>query len=300
MQADLLTKVILPISLFLIMYGIGVSLRLSNFKETFKRPKALAVGLIGQMVLLPVLAFIISIAFQLSPEIAVGMMIIALAPGGATSNMFTYLSRGDVSLSISLTAFISLITPFTIPLFIALSVNYFIGENTAIELPIVKTVMQLLVITIIPVSLGMFTLSRWPVFAEKIEVVLKWFSIFFLLLIIVLIVLKNQANMASFFAQAGAATLVLNLAALVIGYRLANLAKLSHPQSVTVGFEVGIQNGTLALVVAGTLIGNEVMMIPAVTYSLLMFFSGAGFGWWVSKRKPIKAKVQDTRLSDSA
>jgi BASS family bile acid:Na+ symporter len=289
MQADILTKVILPLSLFLIMFGIGLSLKVANFKAIFERPKALAVGIIGQMVLLPILALIISVALQLPPEIAVGLMIIALAPGGATSNMFTYLARGDVSLSISLTAFISLITPFTIPFFTILSMNYFMGEHVAIELPIIKTTVQLLVITIIPVSLGMFTLFRWPAFAGKIEVALKWFSIIFLLLIIVLIVLKNQANMVSFFVQAGAATLILNLTALAVGYQLANLAKLSHPQSVTIGFEVGIQNGTLALVVAGTLIGNEVMMIPAVTYSLIMFFSGAGFGWWLTKRKSVKA-----------
>ncbi len=284
MQADLLTKVILPLSLFLIMFGIGISLRIADFKGVIQSPKALAIGLGGQMVLLPVVAAILAIAFQLPPEIAVGLIIIALAPSGATSNMFTYLYRGDVSLSISLTALVSLITPFTIPLVAAFSMTYFMGSDSAFELPIIKTIMQLLVITVIPVALGMLTLSRWPVVAKKIEKVLKWFSIFFLFLIIVLIVLKNIDSMASFFAQAGLATLTLNLVVLTLGYTLAKRAKLSHAQSVTIGFEVGIQNGTMALVVAGTLIGNEVMMIPAVTYSLMMFFSGAAFGWWVNRR----------------
>lgn len=284
MQADLLTQVILPVSLFLIMFGIGISLKPSDFTAIFKKPKALAVGLLGQMVLLPIIAFSIALLFQLPPEIAVGLIIIALAPGGATSNMFTYLSRGDVSLSISLTAFVGLITPFTIPIFVALSMNHFMGENAAIELPIIKTIIQLLIITVIPVILGMFTLFRWPVAAKKMEVWLKWFSIFFLLLIIALIVLKNADNMANFFAQAGIATLTLNLVVLSLGYFIAQYTKLSLPQSITIGFEVGIQNGTLALVVAGTLIGNEVMMIPAVTYSLIMFFSGAAFGWWINKK----------------
>ena len=284
MQADLLTKIILPAALFLIMFGIGLSLRVLDFKNIAKSPKVVAIGLCAQMLLLPMIAFIIAITFRLPPEIAIGLMIIALAPGGATSNMFTYLSKGDVSLSITLTALVSLLTPFSIPILVDLSMNYFMGGNAAFSLPIVKTVVQLLVITVIPVVLGMFVLSRWENVAKRIEPVFKWFSILFLIFIIVLIVLKNSANMTSFFAQAGLATLVLNLIALTLGYQLAKLIKLSHPQSITIGFEVGIQNGTLALVVAGTLIGNNVMMIPAVTYSLIMFFSGGLFGWLMNKQ----------------
>jgi len=284
-QADLLTKVILPFSLFLIMFGIGLSLRFSDFRAVIKDPKAIAIGLLGQMVLLPVVAFGIAVAFQLPPEIAVGLIIIALAPGGATSNMFTYLFRGDVSLSISLTAIVSLITPFTIPLVVAFSMAHFMGNGMAFELPLLKTIVQLLIITVIPVALGMFILSRWPAMAGKIEKVLKWFSIFFLLLIIALIIMKNASNMVSFFAQAGLATLVLNLLVLTLGYQMAKWGKLSRSQSICIGFEVGIQNGTLALVVAGTLIGNEVMMIPAVTYSILMFVTGAAFGWWLDRSK---------------
>jgi BASS family bile acid:Na+ symporter len=267
------------------MFGIGLSLRLSDFKAVAKDPKAVAIGLLGQMVLLPLVAFGIATAFQLPPEIAVGLIIIALAPGGATSNMFTYLFRGDVSLSISLTAVVSLITPFTIPLITAFSMTHFMGNGMAFELPLLKTIAQLLIITVIPVALGMFMLFRWPAMAGKIENALKWFSIFFLFLIIALIIAKNASNMVSFFAQAGLATLVLNLLVLTLGYLLANLGRLSHRQSICIGFEVGIQNGTLALVVAGTLIGNEVMMIPAVTYSILMFVTGAAFGWWVGRSK---------------
>ncbi len=291
MQADLLTKVILPLSLFVIMFGIGISLRLADFKTVLRSPKAIAVGLGGQLILLPLIAYAIARALQLPPEIAVGLIIIALAPGGATSNMFTYLAKGDVSLSISLTALVSLITPLTIPLIAALSISHFLGQNTTFELPIIKTIIQLFVITIFPVALGMLTLSRWPTTAKKLERILKWFSIFFLLLIIALIVLKNAAQMGGFFAQAGVATLILNVTVLSLGYQLAKWAKLSHPQSVTIGFEVGIQNGTLALLVAGTLIGNETMMIPAVTYSLIMFLSGGAFGWWMNRGARLKADL---------
>jgi len=284
MQADLLTKVILPISLFCIMFGMGLSLRPLDFKKIVTSPKVVAIGIFAQMFLLPLIALIIAIAFKLPPEIAVGLIIIALAPGGATSNMFTYLYKGDVSLSITLTAIVSLIAPFSIPVLAGLSMDYFMGSNTAFNLPIVKTIIQLLVITVIPVVLGMCVLSRWENLAKKIEPIFKWLSVLFLMLIIILIVLKNIANMTSYFSQAGLATLVLNLAALILGYQISKLAKLSHPQAVTIGFEVGIQNGTLALVVAGTLIGNNVMMIPTVTYSLIMFLSGGLFGWWMNKR----------------
>ena len=283
MQADLLTKVILPAALFLIMFGIGLSLRPIDFKNIVKSPKVIAIGLCAQMLLLPLIALGLALVLALPAEIAVGLIIIALAPGGATSNMFSYLCKGDVSLSITLTALASVITPFTIPILADASMNYFMGSNVAFSLPIAKTIMQLFVITVIPVVLGMLVLAYWENFARKIEPVFKWLSILFLLLIIILIVMKNASNMASFFAQAGLAALLLNLIALLAGYRLAKLTQLSQPQSITIGFEVGIQNGTLALVVAGTLIGNNVMMIPAVTYSLIMFFSGGLFGWLMNR-----------------
>jgi BASS family bile acid:Na+ symporter len=290
MTPDLLTKVILPAALFLIMFGMGLSLKLADFQNVAKSPKAISIGLIGQLLLLPLLAFMIAIVLQLPPEIAVGLMIIALAPGGATSNMFTYLSKGDVSLSISLTAVVSVITPFTIPIIAAFSMAFFMGDSSAFNIPVIKTIIQLLAITLVPVALGMFVLTRWPNFAARLEAFFKWFSIIFLILIIVLIVLKNKDSVLHFFAQAGLATLILNISALIIGYIMAKKAQLSHAQSVSIGFEVGIQNGTLALLVAGTLIGNEVMMIPAVTYSLIMFFSGAAFGIWIKKQRNISVK----------
>lgn len=286
MSPDILTKIILPVALFLIMFGMGLSLKIADFRNVLSSPKAVGIGLFGQLLILPVIAFLIAIAMELPPEIAVGLIIIALAPGGATSNMFTYLFKGDVSLSISLTAVVSVITPFTIPLIAAASMIFFMDSSTEFSLPIVQTIIQLLVITLLPVATGMFFLSRWPDFAGRAEKVLKWVSIFFLFFIIVLIVLKNKDEMFGFFVQAGMATLLLNAMVLASGYQLAKLANLNQAQSISIGFEVGIQNGTLALLVAGTLIGNEIMMIPAVTYSLLMFVSGLLFGLFIKKGSP--------------
>ncbi|MBF6057166.1 MULTISPECIES: bile acid:sodium symporter family protein [Thiomicrorhabdus] len=284
MSADLLTQVILPGALFLIMFGMGLSLRPQNFYQVAAAPKAVGIGLAAQLLLLPILAFILANLLQLSPEIAVGLMIIALAPSGATSNLFTFLSKGDVSLSISLTAVISIITPFTIPFVVALAMQYFMGTQSEFTLPIGKTILQLLVITVIPVALGMLIHAYKPKWAQAMQGFFKWFSVAFLALIILLIILKNAANMGSFFAQAGLATLLLNVIALLLGYQIARWSKLDKAQSTTIGFEVGLQNGTLALVVAGTLIGNTQMMIPAVTYSILMFITGALFARWISRR----------------
>jgi len=284
MQADLLTSVILPASLFLIMFGMGLSLKMADFSRVLQAPKVAAVGLSAQLILLPLVAFAIAIVLSLPPELAIGLMIIALAPGGVTSNVFTYFAKGDVALSISLTAVVSLITPFTLPLVTLAAMGVFMESGDAFALPLVETIKQLLVITVVPVALGMLVLKQFPQFANKLEKVLSVFAIVFLLLIIMLILLKNKDNVADFFVQAGVATFMLNALVLLSGYLIAKKLGLAQPQATAIGFEVGIQNGTLALLVAGTIIGNETMMIPAVTYSVLMFFTGAAFAYWMRKK----------------
>lgn len=278
MQADFLTTIVLPTSLFIIMFGMGLSLRIADFSRVLTQPKAAIMGVSAQMLGLPIIAFITALVFQLPPMLSVGLMIIAFAPGGATSNMFTHLAKGDTALSISLTAIVSLITPFTLPLFTLWAMEYFIGPAEAFNLPLLTTIIQLFVITVIPVVMGMLLLSKWERAANKIEPMIQMFSVVFLLLIILAIMFKNKAQMLDFFMQAGAATLTLNILALGLGYLLAKLYKLSEAQSISIAYEVGIQNGTLALLVSGTLIGNSTMMIPAVTYSVLMFISGFFFG----------------------
>ena len=278
MQADILTAVILPTSLFIIMLGLGLSLRTEDFTRVIKQPKAALIGLCAQVVALPFIALLVAVLFKLPPELAVGLMIISFAPGGATSNLFTNLAKGDVALSISLTAVTSLITPFTLPLFTVLAMNYFMGNGEVFELPVLKIIMQLVAISVLPVMIGMLVLSKWQNAARKADAVIRVFSIVFLFLIIAAIILDNKTQMADFFLATGLATLTLNILVLALGYGLALFFKLSRAQAVSIGYEVGLQNGTLALLVAGTLIGNSTMMIPAVTYSILMFFTGFLFG----------------------
>ncbi|MDE1461172.1 bile acid:sodium symporter family protein [Spartinivicinus poritis] len=284
MEVDFLTQVVLPLSLFLIMLGMGLSLTAADFTHVLKDPKAVAIGVVCQMIMLPVMGFVVAKVFSLSPELAVGLMILAFCPGGATSNMITYLSRGDVALSISLTAVVSLVTPFTIPLLTAFMMTMLMDQSQAFSIPIVKTILQLIVISIVPVAIGMIIHNKFPVFSARAEKPVKVFSVLILFIIIAGIVAKNWDNMAGFFVQTGAASLSLNILTLTLGYWTAKLCRLEKREAISIGIEVGIQNGTLALLVAGTLLGNTVMTIPAVTYSLLMFITGGVFGWLVNQR----------------
>lgn len=284
MQTDILTTVILPVSLFIIMFGMGLSLRITSFTDVFKKPKAAVLGISAQIFALPILAFLIAIVFKLPPELAVGLMIISFAPGGVVSNVFTNFAKGDVALSISLTAVVSFIAPVTLPLLTSFAMNYFMDSAGVFEFSLLNTTIQLLLITVIPVVIGMFILSKWEKLANTTEPVIKIFSVIILFLIIMAIILKNKAHMLDFFIQTGPATLTLNILVLSLGYFLAKYFKLSQSQSVSIGYEVGIQNGTLALLVAGTLIGNNTMMIPAVTYSITMFFTGFAFAFLLKKQ----------------
>ncbi len=283
MASDTLTQVILPLALFIIMLGMGLSLKLADFSHLLQQPKAVIIGVIAQLCLLPLLGFLVITVFGLSGELAVGLMILTLCPGGTTSNLLSYLAKGDVALSISLTGIISIVTPFTIPFFTSLFLDFFMNDDQAFKLPIVKTIMQLIVITLAPVLLGMWLHKKAPLFAKKIEKPMKLFSIVFLFIIIIGIMIKNKDDMADFFIATGAASFSLNIAALVAGFILAKCLGLTRPQATTICIEVGIQNGTVALLVAGTLLGNSIMTIPAVTYSLLMFITGGLFAYLQNK-----------------
>ena len=271
-------------AIFIIMFGMGLSLRITDFTYIFKHPKVILIGISAQIIALPLLALLIALLFNLAPELAVGLMIISFAPSGTTSNMFTNLAKGDVALSISLTAIVSLVTPFTIPLFTLLAMQYFLGSESIVEIPMLKIIIQLLFIIILPVIIGMFIFSKWQKTADKIEPFIRIFSVLFLFFIVLAIIVQNKTEMVKFFMQTGAATLTLNILVLGLGYSLAIFFKLSQKQAISIAYEVGIQNGALALIIAGTIIGNTTMMIPAVTYSLLMFITGFTF-YWILKKK---------------
>lgn len=271
---DKLSVIILAISLIIIMWGMGLSLILDDFKRVLKYPKAIAIGLTNQLILLPVIGFILASTFTLSPEIAVGVMILAACPGGPTSNLIAHLAKGDTALSVSLTALSSIISIITIPFVINYALVAFLQEGQIIQLDISKTILQIFVIVLIPVSLGMFIKNKSPKFADKMEKPVRIASAVVLGLVIVGIILKERANMTTYFEQAGIVALSLNVASMAIGFLSARLLNISKKQAISISIESGIQNGTMAIMIATTLLSNTAFAIAPAIYSILMFFTG--------------------------
>ncbi|MGD1855899.1 MAG: bile acid:sodium symporter family protein [Leptolyngbyaceae cyanobacterium] len=286
MESSFLTEVFLPLALFVIMLGMGLGLTIADFKRILVEPKAVILGLIAQLILLPFVGFVLISFFSLSPELAVGVMILAACPGGPTSNLMTYLAKGNVALSITLTAISSVVTVFTIPLVVNLAMRMFLGAEAALQLPFGTTVIKIAVITLIPVSLGMVLHNKAPRLAASVEPWVKWLSLFFLGLIIVGLLVKERANVAGFFVQAGGVTLALMVLAMALGYAIATLSDLDRPTATAITVEVGIQNGTLAIAIASapTFLNNPSLAIPAAIYSLLMFVVSGVFAWWSQRQ----------------
>ena len=292
METSLLTAVFLPLALFIIMLGMGLGLTLTDFQRIFVEPKGVALGLVAQLIMLPLVGFGLASVLPLTPELAVGVMILAACPGGPTSNLVTYLARGNVALSITLTALSSLVTVFTILLVVNWAMVQFMGAGTDLQLPFLTTVLQIAVITLIPVSLGMALHHYAPQFAATVEKWVKWLALVFLGLIIAALLIKERANVLAFFLQVGWVTLLLVVLTMALGYGLAQLARLDDRSATAITVEVGIQNGTLAIAIASapTFLNNATMAIPAAIYSLLMFAVGGAFAWWAQRRSPVKAQ----------
>jgi len=292
MESSFLTAIFLPLALFIIMLGMGLSLTLDDFKRILVEPKGVTVGLFAQLVMLPVIGYILAVIFPLSPELAVGVMILASCPGGATSNLICYLVKGNVALSVTMTAISSLITVFTIPFIINFSMETFMDEGVALKLPIIETIIQIAVITLIPISIGMALHKYLPKLAMTVEKSVKWLSLFFLAVIIVGLIVKEKENIGNFFLQVGAVTFILNILTMALGYGIATISQLDKPSVKSITVEVGIQNGTLAIAIASTptLLNMPTMAIPAAIYALIMFATSASLPWLFSYLAPLKIK----------
>ena len=266
--------ILLAVSLIIIMFGMGLSLVKEDFTQLFKHPKALLIGLANQLILLPIIAFILVTSMNVQPEIAIGVMILAACPGGPTSNLITHLAKGDTGLSVSLTVVNSLLTIFTIPFVIDFALSHFLNEGNMIQLDKLKTIAQIFVVVVIPISLGMLIKKNKPAFADKMSKPVKIASGLVLLMIIVALVLSKKEDIIPYLQQAGLATLALNLLTMLIGLLTAKLFKLNTAQSLTISIESGIQNGTMAIAIASGILMNENFAIAPAVYSLIMFFTG--------------------------
>lgn len=274
MEQSVFIDVALPLSLIIIMVGLGMSLSIPDFRRVVQFPRAALVGLGCQLLVLPLVGFGLAHLFGLPPIWAVGLMLIAACPGGPTSNLITFVSRGDTALSITLTALSSAATVVTIPLILAFSIGHFGVEAAAIRSPIGEIVLQIVAITAVPVSLGLLVRHFRPGLADRLRGTVRVASaVIFLLVLGAVIYDQRQVLVEHFFALSGV-TATLNVVTMTLGFLIARLFLLDMRRTVTIAIEAGIQNGTLAIVIAMSILGVGEMAVPPGIYSLLMFVSG--------------------------
>ena len=270
MELDTFIQIGLPVSLALIMLSMGMLLKLENFQTVARHPKALVLGLSSQMLLVPLVALLLLHLFKLPPLLAVGLLILSFSPGGATSNLFSYLAKGDVALSIALTAIASFITPFTIPFLTELALHMQMGENKEIIIPVGLTMKRLFVVTIVPVVIGMGLRILKPPIADKVQPRIHHLSMLLFAVVIFSIIFQQWENMPTFLNQVGSITLVMVILTMLLGFYIAKLGGLSTQQTKTLSIEVGMQNGGIALLVTQGVLQNPTMSIVPVIYGLIM------------------------------
>ena len=283
MQASLLTNLLLPLALGVIMLGLGMGLTLDDFRRVARYPRAVLTGLILQVAVLPAAAFALALGFGLPPELAVGLMLLAASPGGATANIYSHLARGDVALNITLTAINSLLCLATLPLILNLSLEYFLGAGQYVPPP-VRKVIEVAVIIVLPVVIGMVVRAYAPRFAERVEKPLRLLSVLVLVLLVAGAVVQERDTLVSFFAVVGLACLSFNLISMGVGYAAPIALKLPRRQAIAIAMEIGIHNGTLAIFIALNVLGNARISVPAAVYSLLMFVTAAIFAFVLNRR----------------
>ena len=277
---SIIGQIFLPISLAIIMFGLGLSLVTDDFVRLFAYPKSVLVGLCNQLLFLPLIGFAIVVLFDLNPTMAIGVMILSVCPGGPTSNLITQVSRGNIGLSVTLTALASLITVFTIPILLSKAIAYFTGDtDVVIQLPILETMLQILVITVIPISIGMMIRKRREAFALSMEKPMRTASTVLFVIIFLIIIIANKDNLTQAMKEVGLPTLLLNLSTMGLGFVSAKLFGITGKSQISITIESGIQNGTLAFVIATTILNNFEMGLPTGAYSIWMFITG-GFLMW--------------------
>ena len=284
---NIVTDIILPIALAFIMLVLGLGLTAQDFVRVIKQPRDFFIGLFSQVILLPIVAFLIIKIWSIAPELAIGVMIIAAAPGGVTSNLLTSFAKGDVALSISLTAIISLLCVFTIP-FIVLTSAELLGKTEATNnVSLFNMTKDMFLIVTVPVILGMLFRKFVPNLSLKLEPIAKKISIVLFILVLLGAIAAERENVLSYFAQAGLITLTLNVLMMIIAFYVAQTFATGIKQKKSITIECGLQNGTLAIFVATSLFDGGVYVIPAAIYSLIMFATSIIFVFIVKNLKEV-------------
>ena len=281
---NFITDVILPLALAFIMFTLGLGLSISDFSNVFKKPKNFLIGLVSQLIFLPIVGLILVIIWPLPIEIAIGVMLIAAAPGGVTSNILTFFARGDVALSVSLTAVMSLLSAVSVPIVLAISIGL-IGDSSLPEsISLTGIALSMFLIVTLPVLLGMGVRSFLNRLTLKIEKAARFISTLLFVLVLLGAILAERENVVSYFAQTGLVVLVLNILMMLIAFYWSGFFGTGISQKKAIAIECGLQNGTLAIFVGTTVFGGGLYIIPAATYSLIMYLTSLLFIYFIKNR----------------
>ena len=281
---NFVTDVILPLALAFIMFTLGLGLSISDFSNVFKKPKNFLIGLISQLIFLPIVGLILVIVWPLPIEIAIGVMLIAAAPGGVTSNILTFFARGDVALSVSLTAVMSLLSAASVPIVLAISIGLIGNSSLPESISLIGIALSMFLIVTLPVLLGMGVRSFLNSLTLKIEKSARFISTLLFVLVLLGAILAERENVVSYFAQTGLVVLALNILMMLIAFYWSGIFGTGISQKKAIAIECGLQNGTLAIFVGTTVFGGGLYIIPAATYSLIMYLTSLLFIYFIKNR----------------
>ena len=284
MESSVLTTSLLPVALGIVMLGLGLSLTIADFARVVRFPKAVLVGLFAQTVVLVAIAYLLARLADLPPELAVGLMLLAASPGGATANIYSHLAHGDVALNITLTAVNSLLALATLPLIVDASLAHFLGQDQYVPPP-TRKIVEVAAIIVVPVVLGMALRAGQPRLAAALERPIRVFAVLVLAAVIVAAIVAEWERLPGFIAAVGAVCLAFNLLSMAIGYGLPRVLALPRGQAIAISMEIGIHNGTLAIFIALNVLQNAAMSVPAAVYSIIMFVTAGVFTAWLNRSR---------------
>ncbi|MFC1672581.1 bile acid:sodium symporter family protein [Pseudomonadota bacterium] len=277
------TAVLLPIGLAFIMFSIGLGLSVHDFTRVFRYPRAMFVGLCNQIILLPLIGLVVLIGYKGQPEFALGLMILAASPGGITSNLLSTLAGGSAALSVSMTAITSLLSIVTVPLILGVSQHFFLGDSQAVAMPIGRVMGSILVVTGLPIGLGM-ALQKWkPLWANWARSKARQLATIVFAMIVASAFVGQMDNITTNFADIGPRLLALNVLTMAAGLMTARILGLDRADGITISLECGLQNAALSIFIAVSVLGNPVLVVPAITYALIMNLTAAPFIFWARR-----------------
>jgi BASS family bile acid:Na+ symporter len=286
MQGDIVSSFILPLALAFIMFGLGLGLALSDFERVFRYPRAFAVGVVCHFVLLPLVGLGVVEMFGITGAMAVGYMLIAACPTGATSNLLTFHARGDVALAVSFTAFAGLVSIVTVPLIVGWAYVRYMGAEQTIAFPYAQIMVQIFLVMGLPVALGMWLRAKAPVWVALWQPRLSRAGTVLFVLIVIAAVAKNWGVFKAHGLELAPLVLAMNLVMMLLGLGLSVLVRVPLRQAATVAIESSVQNGALAIVLASSVLGNNTMMLPAAVYSVVMYGGGIAFVFLMRRYLP--------------